>query len=322
MVPFMRGWMRWELRFFPIPLKRDRAILLPLLLVLLGIAGCHNSAQPEAIWCETGTGPAQVVYPRGIAYKPQDDTFFVVDRVGRVQHFDHRGKYLNEWRMPDHRIEGPTGVSVGPDGNVYIPDTHNYRVLVFSPDGTLLRKWGTLGKEPGQFIYPTDVAFDSRGNVFVGEYGDNDRIQVFSPQGQFLYTFGQFGRGPGQFMRPESLVIDGKTLYVADSCNHRIDVFKTDGTFIRSIGEVGSGLGQFRYPYGLDMDHEGHLIVCEFGNNRVQMIDKESGKGIKTWGSGGHDPGQLAYPWAVAIDKRDRIVAVDAGNNRLQVFEF
>jgi DNA-binding beta-propeller fold protein YncE len=70
------------------------------------------------------------------------------------------------------------------------------------------------------------------------------------------------------------------------------------------------------------MDHEGHLIVCEFGNNRVQMIDKESGKGIKTWGSGGHDPGQLAYPWAVAIDKRDRIVAVDAGNNRLQVFEF
>jgi hypothetical protein len=70
------------------------------------------------------------------------------------------------------------------------------------------------------------------------------------------------------------------------------------------------------------MDKEGHLIVCEFGNNRVQMIDKETGKGLKTWGAAGRDPGQLAYPWGVIVDKRDRVVAVDAGNNRLQVFEF
>ena len=123
-------------------------------------------------------------------------------------------------------------------------------------------------------------------------------------------------------MRPQSLLIDGDNLYIADSCNHRIDVFKTAGAFVRVIGSVGSEPGKFRYPYGLGMDHEGHLIVCEFGNNRVPMIDKETGKGLKIWGGPGHAPGQLAYPWAVAIDKRDRIVVVDAGNNRLQVFEF
>jgi hypothetical protein len=70
------------------------------------------------------------------------------------------------------------------------------------------------------------------------------------------------------------------------------------------------------------MDSDGNLIVCEFGNNRVQLIDKKTGRGLKTWGTGGHEPGQLAYPWATAVDKRDRVVAVDAGNNRLQVFEF
>ena len=70
------------------------------------------------------------------------------------------------------------------------------------------------------------------------------------------------------------------------------------------------------------MDSKGRLVVCEFGNNRVQLIDKETGKGLGTWGSAGREPGQLAYPWAVAVDKDDRVVTVDAGNNRLQVFEF
>jgi sugar lactone lactonase YvrE/ABC-type spermidine/putrescine transport system permease subunit II len=288
---------------------------------LFSFTGCDKT-KPEAMWLDTGTGPEQVVYPRAIAYKQQDDTFFVIDRMARVQHLDHNGKFLNDWRMPEWRIGKPVGVSIGPDGNVYVPDTHYQRVMVYTPDGKLLRKWGSAGHDPGQFIYPTDIAFDSKGNVFVGEYGDNDRIQVFTPAGDYMYSIGSFGSDPGQFMRPQSLLIDGDDLYVTDACNHRLDVFKTDGTFVRVMGGVGSELGQFRYPYGLDEDREGHLIVCEFGNNRVQMIDKKTGKGLKAWGTGGHEPGQLAYPWGVAVDKHDRIVAVDAGNNRLLVFEF
>ena len=70
------------------------------------------------------------------------------------------------------------------------------------------------------------------------------------------------------------------------------------------------------------MDGDGSLIVCEFGNNRVQKIDAETGRGIAVWGGPGRDLGQLAYPWGVAVDKRGRVVTVDAGNNRLQVFQF
>ena len=52
------------------------------------------------------------------------------------------------------------------------------------------------------------------------------------------------------------------------------------------------------------MDGDGDLIVCEFGNNRVQKIDKQTGRGKATWGGAGREPGQLAYPWGVAVDKR------------------
>ena len=185
----------------------------------------------------------------------------------------------------------------------------------------IFRQWGSFGTGPGQFIYPTDVAFDGQGNIYVSEYGDNDRIQVFDAQGKLLRAFGRPGMKDGEFSRPESIVVDGDLIYVADSCNHRISVLKTDGTFVRQIGGIGAGLGEFRFPYGLEQDAK-HLIVTEFGNNRVQIIDKASGKGIKVWGKSGREPGQLAYPWSAAVDKRGRVVVVDSGNNRLQVFSF
>lgn len=270
----------------------------------------------------TGTAPGQTVYPRAIAYNRSDDTYFVIDRVARVQRLDAQGNHLNGWQMPDFQYGKPVGISVGPDGNVYVPDTHYHRVMVYTPQGQFVRQWGSLGKEKGQFIFPTDVAFDEKGRIFVTEYGEHDRIQVFDGAANYLFEFGRFGAGDGEFSRPQSLIIHDGLVYVSDSCNHRIVVFRTDGTFVRNLCSVGSELGQLRFPYGLDLDPDGRLVVCEFGNNRVQLLDKETGKGLKTWGTAGRDPGQFAYPWGVAVDRKGRVVAIDSGNNRLQVFEF
>lgn len=299
-------------------------VLLFALLAGLALAstGCGDPKAPEAVWMSTGTAPGQVVYPRGICYSKGDDSFFVVDRVARIQHLDHDGNVLGGWQMPEWAVGKPVGISVGPDGNVYVPDTHYHRIMVYSPAGQLVRQWGSLGKDPGQFIFPTDIAFDEKGRVFVSEYGDNDRVQVFDGNGGFLYQFGTFGNGDGQFARPQSIVVDQGFVYVTDASNHRLCVFTTDGAFVRNMGSVGSDLGQFRFPYGLELTPDGKLVVTEFGNNRVQLVEKETGKGLKTWGTAGREPGQLAYPWAATVDKHKRVVAVDSGNNRLQVFEF
>ena len=299
--------------------------LVPLVL----ISGCDLSKEPDAIWGETGRGPGQLVYPRAIAYAPADGSFFVVDRTARVQHFDRDGKFLNGWSMPANQLGKPVGVSVGPDGNVWVPDTHYHRVIVYTPAGKeVLRFGGPYDRRKGEsvsggeFIYPTDVAFDSKGRVFVSEYGGHDRVQVFTPTGTFLYAFGHFGEGPGEFNRPQSMVIEGDTVFITDACNHRIVVYKTDGTYVRTFGGLGGGPGEFRFPYGLDRDAAGNLVVCEFGNNRVQKVDPASGRSLGLWGEAGRAPGQLAYPWGVAVDARGRVVTVDAGNNRLQVFNF
>ncbi|HEV2293584.1 MAG TPA: hypothetical protein VGR35_06995 [Tepidisphaeraceae bacterium] len=329
------GLRAWRTTLEPAPVRRPRALragrgfdvvrsclVVMTLASLFTLSGCGDASRPDAIWCEPGRTPVQLVYPRAIGYDSKRDTFFVIDRLARVQHLDRAGNPIHEWRMPEQAAGKPVGVSVGPDGNVYVPDTHYHRVIVYTQQGEEIRRWGSFGHEPGQFIYPTDIDFDAQGNVFVAEYGDNDRVQVFTPTGEVLYQFGQFGQGDGEFMRPQSILIDGEFVYITDHANHRINVFKTNGTFVRNLGRRGSGLGEFRFPYGLAKDSRGRLVVCEFGNNRVQLIDKETGAGLKTWGLGGHEPGQLAYPCGVAVDRDDRVVAVDAGNNRLQVFEF
>src|SRR5690348_5339378 len=226
-----------------------RGTLLTLALAyLLAFAGCRKPTEPKAIWLETGNGEGQTVYPRGIAYSKIDDTFFVVDRMARIQHLDRNGHFLNGWRMPHWELGKPVGISVSPDGHLWVPDTHYHRVVEYTSRGEQLREWGSLGTEPGQFIYPTDVAFDKAGHVFVSEYGDHDRVQVFTPDGKYLYQFGACGQGDGQFSRPQSMVIDGDLVYITDACNHRLCVFKTDGTWVRNMGQVGSGPGEYRFP--------------------------------------------------------------------------
>jgi hypothetical protein len=199
-------------------------------------SGCKARSTPKEIWLETGAGPGQCVYPRGITYSPGDDTFYVVDRAAHVQHIDRDGKFLNEWHMPLAQQGKPVGLSVGPDGNLYVPDTHYHRVIVYKPNGAKIREFGGRGTAPGQFIYPTDIAFDKRGYMYIAEYGDNDRIQVFDTDGKFAYQFGKFGTGDGEFSRPQSIVIENENVYVTDACNHRIVVFKTDGTWVRNMG--------------------------------------------------------------------------------------
>ena len=289
--------------------------------------GCESQAArpraPEVVGAfgSTGRGAGEFLYPRAIA-AAADGTQFVVDKTGRVQRFDAAGKRLGAFRMPQIEAGKPVGLSVGPDGNLYVADTHYHRVMVFTPDGRPVRSFGRFGEADGCFIYPTDVAFDAAGRIFVGEYGGNDRINVFSREGVFLYSFGKPGDGSGEFARPAALCFDRSCgrLYVADACNHRIAMYTPRGELLGYIGSAGSGQGQLRYPYDLAMLADGRLVVCEYGNNRLQVFAAD-GAPRGTYGCAGRALGQLAYPWGVTVGQGRKAYVVDAGNNRVQIWQ-
>ena len=82
----------------------------------------------------------------------------------------------------DHANGKPTGLSFDRDGNLMVADTHYFQVLVYSPQGKLLRKLGGKnGEKPGEFGFVTGTAQDSQGNLYVSEYGEYDRIQKLRP---------------------------------------------------------------------------------------------------------------------------------------------
>lgn len=310
-----------------------------LALVALLAVGCREGAegQPEVpvriAFGTAGYGPGQFLHPRAVAFDATRGRFFVVDKEGRIQRFDAEGRYELEWRTPDTANGRPVGISVHPDGRVFVADTHYYRVLVYDPEGRELERIGAYGTEPGLFVYPTDVAFGPDGRIYVGEYGGNDRIQVFDAEGNHLFGFGRFGGGEGEFSRPQSLVFDGEELLVADSNNHRIQIFDAEGRLLRVAGSSGIEPGRLFYPRGIAPLGDGTAIVCEFGNHRLQRLDlrpgPDFGRSLGVWGGppgDGEDPrtrrgsarGRLQYPWDVA-GVPGRIAVLDSDADRMLI---
>lgn len=76
------------------------------------------------------------------------------------------------------------GLATDKAGNLYVADTDNNRIQVFSAKGAFLRKWGTAGIGNGQFLSPHDVAISPDGSVWVADYRNN-RLQQFDSGGGF-----------------------------------------------------------------------------------------------------------------------------------------
>lgn len=304
---------------------RPVEIVLPVLILLL--VGCRGSdtahAKPDKVWGKRGFGEGRFQKPRAMAIDKNDEVY-IVDMTGRIQVFSADGEYRRGWRTPQIETGKPCGLSFDRDGNLLVADTHYFRTLIYTPDGTLLTDrtiGGVNGHEPGHFYFVTDAVQDSLGNYYVCEYGDYDRVQKFTRDGKFVLQWGSHGSEPGQFVQPRGMAIDGRDhLFVTDACNHRVQEFDVSAEppkLVRKWGEEGTLPGQLRYPYGIDLDGKGHIYIAEFGNNRVQKFTID-GTFIALWGSAGRKEGELNQPWAVAIDSKGRLHVLDTYNHRVQ----
>ena len=129
------------------------------------------------------------------------------------------------------RLSWPVGIAVdSSSGNVYVADTANHRIQVFSSNGTfIISEWGRFGGGNGSFNHPQGIAVDQEGNVYVADTANN-RIQVFSSNGTFISKWGRFGGaglGNDTLKFPADIAVDSSSgnVYVADTANNRIQVF-------------------------------------------------------------------------------------------------
>jgi len=176
----------------------------------------------------------------------------------------------------DGEFVHPHGVTVAPDGSVYVIDMANHRIQKFTSEGVFVSQLGAEGSGDGQFDQPIGVAVTSDGSVYVTDWGNN-RIQKFTSEGVFVSQWGTEGTGDGEFYAPQGVAVasDG-SVYVSDGGNSRIQKFTPEGVFVSKWGTEGTGDGQFIVPYGVTVASDGSVYVADYGNNRIEKFSFES----------------------------------------------
>ncbi len=190
-----------------------------------------NHFTPEgklvAQWGVKGTNAGELTLPRAIAVDKKNNVIASeYSLVDRVQKFSARGGRVQAtWGTPGQgtgEFNRAEGVGTDSADQIYVADSCNHRIQVYSSEGRFLRAYGHAGTSAGQMSYPYDIALDGQGRQYVCEFG-NSRIQVFDAKDQPVEIVGKAGHEPGQFANPWSVALDSKgNLYVADSMNHRV----------------------------------------------------------------------------------------------------
>ena len=127
-------------------------------------------------WGSQGTGEGQFFIPLAVVIDGSGNVY-VSDSNHRVQKFNGNGE--SQEFLVESGINTPSGLGIGSDGNIYVSDTFNDRVQVFTPGGTFVTKWGTPGTGDGKFDSPVGVTVDATGNIYVVD-SRNHRVQKFA----------------------------------------------------------------------------------------------------------------------------------------------
>ena len=239
-------------------------------------------------------------------------------------------------------------------GNIYIADSANHRVQVFSCNGDYLFMFSERMSAPVGFCI-------SQNKVFVTQFIGHC-INMYELEGKMIKSVGSEGNGEVQFKHPFGLDVCDRNnnIYVCDRDNHRIQilteelkyhsmlgidllkyphdvkvtrdrvlvlarsdpcmfVFDSDHVLTNRLITIGDDR-QTNNPQCFDIDGEYNVIVSGYRNHCVYVFNQE-GEQIHEFGKEGQGIGEFYHPCGIALDNTGRIIVVCHKNtNCLQFF--
>lgn len=297
-------------------------------------------------WGQRGDKPGEFYSPIHVVVTPKDELFAADLNNSRVQKFDADGKHLGGFELPLDKPPRKScmigGMTLDGAGHLYLSFMIQHKLAIYTESGELVREWGKLGKEAGEFHQPGGIVLPPDGTVIVADQC-NHRIQRFDRSGKFLGQWGRHGSEPGQFgglepagsrfAGPHYLARDSHgRLYSTEGVIGRIQQFSADGKPLLAWGNKSNepgGFGEYTFgslkntfgPIGVAIDKYDRVWVSSL-NDRVQCFTPDGkflfGIGLKGSGS---EPGQLSHPHGMAFDSRGHLFVCDAANQRIQKFE-
>ena len=145
--------------------------------------------------------------------------------------FDPSLRFVKEWGPNNYAAGFAHTVRVDKEQNVWMVDEGSNMVVKYRPDGTVamvlgrkeepldwLEKFAEEGDHlestpparNGVFNRPTDVTWDTQGNIFVSDGYNNSRVAKFTKDGAWVKAIGERGAAPNQFNTPHGITSDDK----------------------------------------------------------------------------------------------------------------
>ena len=284
-------------------------------------------ALPRDVQTITG-GPGEELglfsQPAGMAIDAEGNLYVVDTRNQRVQKIapdgsatsvgevgSGQGEFANPGESGDFAPDGPWGVAVDSDGNIYVADTWNHRIQKFDSDFQFITDWGA-----GEFFGPRDVAIDADGNLLVVDTG-NKRIVKYTTDGQLIEVIGRAGSGNGEYNEPTSISVTANgDIYIADFWNRRIQHFNRDFQFVKeiSVDTWGSqGVTDRAFIFALD---DGTVLATDPANGRIVVYDP-SGEQRAAWRL--TPQAVLSRPVGIIVDAQDRVYISDGFTSEVRI---
>ncbi len=251
------------------------------------------------------------------------------------------------------QLHFPTGVAVDSAGNLYIADLQANRVRRVDASGIITTVAGTgVGGYSGdngpavaaQLDFPTGVAVDSAGNLYIADLG-NRCIRRVDARGMITTAAGtgvdgfSGDNGPAiqaQLSRTTGVALDNAgNLYIADFDNHRIRRVDARGMITTAAGTGVDGFSgdngpavsaRLHGPSGVALDNAGNLYFADSYNHRIRRVDTSgtittvAGTGVGGF-SGDNGPAvsaRLHGPSGVALDNAGNLYFADSYNHRIR----
>ena len=240
----------------------------------------------------------------------------VTDNQGHcVYFFDKEGNCLRKIGGQGQncgQFQCPDGVSFLNDDEILIADYGNHIIqLINIKRATVVKTFGKRGAGKGEFQNPANVCLDDEGRIVVADFSNN-RIQVISKEGEIHSIFGD--SGPEKLNHPLGCILFKNMLFVSDRDDHCVKAFDQSGTFLYKFGKQGNQDGQFNQPYLIHVDSSNNLLVCDYGNNRVQQFSLD---GRFT----GKSASVLRYPVGITTAPDGRILVTSYKDKKVYILK-
>jgi sugar lactone lactonase YvrE len=225
----------------------------------------------------------------GIAVGQNGDVYVADTWNHRVEEFSATGALIRVFGQPNpangatgDSFYGPRQLAVAPNGNIYVADTGNERIQVYSSQGVHLFNIGGGSHGPetalGRFDEPSGVAIDRHGVVYVADYWDK-RIQRFTLDGKPLGpAFAVTGWATGDYSEPYLAVDTKGHLFATDAptanthAAHVLEMDAATGRLLRAFGAAGPSASTLVQPSGIAVGRGGAVYIADAGAAKLLRV--------------------------------------------------